>query len=131
MKLIIWQDNFATGVPSVDFDHKEMIGKINEALEGIYNCSDTKEISKFLGTIHVDISAHFALEEKLMAWSGYGEYRAHKKDHEKLLDEIRDIMDSTEGFTETMLETQLADRLIDWFTNHFSSFDARLHGYFD
>jgi hemerythrin len=38
-------------------------------------------------------SAHFALEERFMREHGYDQLALHKADHERLLDEIREIMD--------------------------------------
>lgn len=53
----------------------------------------------------------------------YDEYAAHKAEHEKLLDEIRDIMDEAESDYNEALSTTVST----WFVNHFKSKDARLH----
>jgi hemerythrin len=53
----------------------------------------------------------------------YDEYEAHKAEHERLLDEIRDIMDSAS----TAYASSLSTVVRDWFVNHFKSKDARLH----
>lgn len=57
----------------------------------------------------------------------YDEYLAHKADHEKLLDDLRDIMDSVEAGTFVDYETALGSAVRDWFVNHFKTKDARLH----
>jgi hemerythrin len=56
----------------------------------------------------------------------YDEYEQHKSSHELLLDEIRDIMDAYED-DEIFDEDELSRRLDRWFTEHFRTFDARLH----
>ena len=56
----------------------------------------------------------------------YFEYEDHKNDHEELLDQIHDLMDSyyhDPKAGKKLLKSQLSD----WFGRHFSSFDARLH----
>ena len=56
----------------------------------------------------------------------YDQLVQHKTDHERLLDEIRDIMEDFEasaGFD----ERSLAQRLDAWFSRHFETHDARLH----
>jgi hemerythrin len=53
----------------------------------------------------------------------YDEYEAHKAEHEKLLDEIRDIMDGATADYGSALSATVRD----WFVNHFKSKDARLH----
>jgi len=50
----------------------------------------------------------------------------HKEDREQLLDSIRDIIDESEEKT-ILDEEEFSERLKDWFVNHFSTRDARLH----
>jgi len=50
-------------------------------------------VMDFLGELYARIAAHFALKEKIMRDNGYDEYHDHKADHERLLDDIRDLMD--------------------------------------
>jgi hemerythrin len=89
--------------------------------------TDADTIEQFVGDMHFAISAHFALEERLMREAAYPEYEAHKEDHEELLDQIRDMMDQfvfdrDKGFI------LLEEKLSHWFEHHFATFDARLHG---
>ena len=56
----------------------------------------------------------------------YDHYEEHKEDHERLLDELRDIMDAVvEG--QTYDDEQLAQRLVGWFQETFGKEEARLH----
>ena len=130
MALLTWKPEYSIGVEAVDFEHRGMI----ELLNGIYmemkGRKDKESIDQFLGDIHGTISAHFALEERVMRRSDFDEYEAHKDDHEELLDQIRELMDTFYVDPENGL-TLLQKRLSDWFTVHFSTFDARLHGCLD
>jgi hemerythrin len=83
-------------------------------------------VNRVLGEIHAHISAHFALEERLMRAARYAEYAQHKDSHEQLLDQIRDLMDS---FSADPVDgrTRLQNSLSNWFGVHFATFDARLH----
>ena len=56
---------------------------------------------------------------------GYDQLTAHKNDHERLLDEIRDIMD--DFVDEEQTASALSGRLEAWFSRHFETHDARLH----
>lgn len=127
MSLITWKSEFAVGVQSVDFEHQQMINLINEIYDELATHKDADSIEQFLGDVHFAISAHFALEERLMRDAAYPEYEAHKDDHEELLDQLRDMMDQLVGDPDEGFEL-LKDRLSDWFQNHFATFDARLHG---
>ena len=125
MPLIEWKDEFNTGVAEVDAEHRELIELINELHASAVGNGSWDAIIDFLGEIYARISAHFALEEKIMLEQRYDQYEDHKADHERLLEEIRDIMDEYEDGSDG--EELLASRLNDWFTLHFKTKDARLH----
>ncbi len=127
MNLLQWKPSFSLGIPSVDLEHREMIALINEAYASLQEKSDAASIEAMLGEIHAGIAAHFALEERLMRAAGYGEYADHKDDHERLLEQILDLMDGYAADPEEG-QRELNNRLTDWFSSHFATFDARLHG---
>lgn len=127
MTLIEWKQDFEIGIPSVDHEHRELIELINTLHESLSGKSDLDRTVAVLGEINARISAHFALEEKEMRSMGYDEFADHKEDHERLLDEIRDIMDRVEDDRSWDYETELGTRLRDWFAEHFRTKDSRLH----
>ena len=127
MALIDWKDEFAIGIPAVDFEHRELIGLINELHAQLTQPGAPQDaVAEFLGEINARIGAHFALEEKERGDGKYDQLTAHKADHERLLDEIRDLMDRYED-DRSFDEQELARRLSAWFAVHFGSHDARLH----
>ncbi len=127
MALIEWREEFEVGIPSVDFEHREMIGLLNTLHDELGSDPSDQEVADFLGEIHARIGAHFALEEKVMRDLRYDAYLGHKADHNKLLDDLRDIMDDQDAGAFTQLDAALSDRLHAWFTDHFKTHDARLH----
>ena len=124
--LIAWRKDFETGIPDVDHEHRQLIELINE-LPSVLN-SEVEGLAalELLGDIYAQISAHFALEERLMRDRHFDEYQQHKADHDRLLDELRDLMDSYESGG-WMDATSFSQRVGDWFSIHFRTFDARLH----
>lgn len=131
MALIEWRDDFSTGDPAVDHEHKELVGLINELHENLKSGEHTvDDIEDFLGEINVKISAHFALEERMMRQAAYEGYGVHKDDHERLLDDIREIMIDYDAGAYGEFEDRLARHLDAWFTNHFKTHDAKLHAVF-
>lgn len=126
MSLIEWKDEFSVGVASVDLEHRQMIDLINDLHGLVGDNASEEEVSTMLGEIFAQISAHFALEEKFMRETRYPHFPDHKGDHEKLLDELRDIMDRVED-DGRYDETALSNELREWFTNHFRTHDALLH----
>jgi len=126
MALVEWRDEFEIGIKEVDFEHQELIDLINESYDEAKKDGSTLAVLDSLGEVFMQISAHFALEEKEMRKLKYDQYEDHKEDHEDLLDSIRDIMDDYEE-RETLDEEEFGERLKNWFVNHFSTKDARLH----
>jgi hemerythrin-like metal-binding protein len=123
---IQWEERFETGIASVDHEHREMIDSINGFLGTIEGDVVSAEGQAVLGEIYANISSHFALEERKMRDMGYAAFDEHKADHERLLDDIRDIMDSV-GTEQADILATLPARLAAWFLGHFSTHDARLH----
>lgn len=126
MSIIEWRDDYATGIASVDHEHRELIELINSLHDGMRADSSRDQVMEALGEIFAQISAHFALEEKIMQDRQYRAYAEHKLDHETLLDELLDIMDSVDEdgrFSADELSVDL-DR---WFSDHFRTHDAKLH----
>ena len=74
MALIEWRDEFSTGDPAVDHEHRELVELINE-LHGKLSSGDhsTEAVENFLGEIYLKITAHFALEERMMREAGAAE----------------------------------------------------------
>jgi hemerythrin len=124
--LLEWRKEFETGIPDVDHEHQELVMLINE-LPAVLDADPGGMALQVLGDILARIGAHFALEERLMRERGYDEYQEHKRDHDQLLDDLRDLMDDYEGGQWVDREA-FAGRVGEWFSVHFRTRDARLHG---
>jgi hemerythrin len=127
MALIEWRKEFCTGVPGVDYEHQELINEINSIFALIENNADKEDVLDSLGDIYGSISAHFALEEQMMEKHNYDHFKEHQADHERLLDDIRDITIEFEEANELGTE-KFTQKLNDWFQIHFRTHDSRLHG---
>ena len=124
--LLNWSEKYRLGIDAVDYEHQELIALINRLYMAL-SANDAKpRVSAFLGDLFKAISSHFALEEKFMSEHRYGDLLSHKTDHERLLDEIREIMDEFERTSVTDL-ANLSNRLDIWFSRHFQTHDAKLH----
>lgn len=126
MTLLLWQDAYSVGVAEVDHEHRGMIELINTLHTALGTERSGERVEAFLGEIFADISAHFALEERVMRERRYDALAEHKGDHERLLDELRDIMDS-QADGSALDDAQLGGVLAEWFGAHFRTHDARFH----
>jgi hemerythrin len=126
MTLLHWRDEYTVGIEAVDHEHRELIELINRLHRQLDSPEARLTVPAFFGDLLRGISAHFALEEKFMRDQGYRRLGPHKEDHERLLDELRDIMDAFEQ-SEEIDALELSQRLDAWFSRHFRTHDAELH----
>jgi hemerythrin-like metal-binding protein len=126
MALLEWRKEYCTGIRGVDYEHESLINQINAVYALISDKADRDLVIDSLGEIYGSISAHFALEEQMMVRHHYVDYPQHKADHDRLLDEIRDITEEFE-VTEQLDDAEFTRKLGDWFKLHFQTHDARLH----
>ena len=125
--LIKWRDEFSLGIAAVDHEHRELVSLVNEVLIAMDQELDSDKVLDALGEVYAKISAHFALEELHMRRESYHEYMIHKEDHERLLDEIRELMDAYEDGEYLENREVFISEITEWFVSHFSSMDAKLH----
>jgi hemerythrin-like metal-binding protein len=126
MALLHWKDHYSVGIEAVDHEHKELIDLINRLHDELMEKGVDLTVEAFFGDLFKGISAHFALEERFMREHRYDQFTQHKGDHERLLDEIRAMMDEVAA-DEKIDSAELATRLDAWFSRHFETHDARLH----
>ena len=130
MTLLEWKEQYSLGNEALDHEHKELIGLINTVHEEIERSGETDNQARILdglSEILKAVSAHFALEEKEMRALDYKEFPAHKSDHEKLLDEICELIETVEEAEVNDIREDLSAVLEAWFGVHFQTFDSDFH----
>jgi hemerythrin-like metal-binding protein len=125
--LIEWKDSYRTGMDEVDHEHRELIDIINRLFQQLNAPEASLSTPAFFGDLNRAITAHFALEERHMRDRGYDQLPEHKGDHERLLDELRDLMDEYEAMPANARASVLGQALDEWFSIHFRTHDSRLH----
>ena len=125
--MIEWREEYKTGIALVDYGHEHLISVINALFDRLSGEHSVEDVLRHLGEIHALIEAHFALEEKIMRDTRYEDYAPHKADHDRLLDDIRDIMDEALDREDAQAHQGLSERIEAWFMTHFRTHDASLH----
>lgn len=126
MAPIEWKPEFSVGNPAIDHEHQELIDLVNQTAASILDRRPDADVQRDFGDLLRAISSHFALEEQQMKAHRYDQRDEHKHDHERLLDELRDIMDGNLDAPDEAAD-RLATTLEAWFSNHFKTHDSRLH----
>ncbi len=121
-----WKPEYSVGIAGVDHEHRQLIELVNRIGETLASKSPLAEIEERFADLHRAISAHFALEEHFMRERGYDQLAEHKADHERLLDDLREIMEGCRDGREVP-SPKLTEAVDAWFGVHFQTHDARLH----
>ena len=127
MSLLTWRPEFSAGVAEIDHEHRELVGWIGLLLADLHLQNvEQDRVAHVLGEIYARIAAHFELEEKVMRDAGYDDLTEHKEDHERLLDELRDLME-VHSPHDPDNAARLAAQMNAWFGHHFRNLDAKFH----
>ena len=128
MTLLEWRDEYRIGIDEVDAEHETLIEMINGVCMLIEPGASNADLELALGEVYAVCTAHFASEEREMRARSYPRLVDHRDDHERLLVELRDLMDYVSACG-VLDRDAFAVRLTDWFGVHFQTHDARLHAY--
>lgn len=131
MPVVLWSDEFKTGVCGVDCQHKALVRMLN-GLHAITEKSRDKEIITEAASMLADfVAEHFQCEEKTMSDHGYPAYESHKKQHDEFAGRV---VETVKQFNETGDSASLAktiqDYMVPWLTGHFTKTDQEMAGFF-
>lgn len=125
MSLVRWKDEYLTQVEAIDSQHRRLIDLIN----GIYDLMrvgrDQESIAEALGEVVEYTRFHFGTEEKAMTETSYKGFEGHAAEHERLLDQIRELRRSLQDGRIVVSMNEMYF-LKDWLINHIQGPDRGL-----
>ena len=127
----VFDDNLVTGNEMIDGQHKELIEKINRLLDSCENGNDKRVAITTLDYLADYTEFHFCEEEKLQESIGYPGIEAHKKEHDKLREVVKDLynmLEEEEGPSNAFVE-QVNRNVIEWLYGHIKTFDRSVAEY--
>lgn len=124
--LIEWRDEYLIGVEELDYEHRDLINRLNELHEELAHHDEKRNIEDCLGEIHVRVVAHFALEERFMLDNKFKNYAHHKKEHDDFLEVIVDFIEKFRTNPELSYGDELEKQLQHWIVNHIITSDQEL-----
>jgi hemerythrin-like metal-binding protein len=124
---IKWKDYYSVGVPSIDAQHKQIIGVINELYEAMQNESAQKVIKPILDRLVKYTFKHFKYEEEALQASGYPDFSRHKALHDKIREETIALQEHADLVT----DNNLLHFLKEWWMGHIQSEDKKYKPYLE
>ncbi len=123
MPLVEWNEKLSVGVPSVDVQHKKLVGMLNELYDAMQARQSHGALGKVLSGL-IDYTAyHFQHEEALFAKTGYPAASAHKKEHEDLIKHFLEVKQKYEDDAVRTLPIEVLNFLRKWLLNHIAGSD--------
>jgi hemerythrin len=126
--MLMWSEQFATGSPLVDTQHRMLINKINELEKLLSGPPPAKaacdELLNFLGSY---VGTHFKFEEQCMERAHCPAHEKNKQAHAAFLDVFAKFKARylAEGPKPELLKS-LQTAASDWIKNHILTVDVQL-----
>lgn len=125
MPLITWNDTLSVGVASIDAEHQELVGLLNAFYEAMQAKDGVGVLGNTLDALIEYTKFHFANEERLFAKTGYPDAVAHKKEHDKLAQQVLEVQARYKAGQTDALSLEVVDFLKRWLVNHIQGTDKR------
>ncbi len=120
-----WDPSFATGIPSVDEQHQQLIHILNLLAATVETGPTPKQLLDIVAQLADYTRYHFTEEERLMEAMKYPELEEHRLEHQTFINQIElfdlDAILATEGLASEMLHF-----LKTWLCDHILGIDQRL-----
>jgi len=122
MALFKWSDDYSVKVPSIDAQHRKLVGMLNELHDGMSAGTGTDQLAVLLNGLIAYTAEHFTYEEQLFAEHGYPQTTAHTEEHRRLVTQVLDFKKKYEA-SEATINMQLMKFLKDWLIKHILGSD--------
>jgi hemerythrin len=127
--MVEWNDSIATGIGSIDEQHRELFRRVNQFAAAQDTHQEKKVLLNTLGFMRLYAAFHFKEEEAVMESIGYPHLLEHKQMHAAFIEKIFDLR----------LEASLGDESVAkealiyfeaWLKDHISKNDKDIGSYF-
>lgn len=125
MSLLRWKDEYLTHVEEIDVQHRRLFDLINGIYDLIRVGRGAEGITEALTEVIEFTQFHFATEEKFMGETGFPQSIGHKGEHERLMEQIRELRRSVRDGRVVMSMNEMYF-LKDWLLVHFQGPDRGL-----
>ncbi len=128
MTLAVWSEKYATGIDTIDAQHRRLFQAINRMEEAYLAGTEEAEAQESLAFLARYTLEHFETEEALMRNIGYPMLEFHQKEHADLMARILDMKAKLdEGFLVPIhgadFAAHMANFAADWLAHHINEAD--------
>jgi hemerythrin len=125
MTLVEWNDKLSIGVSSVDEQHKQLVGFLNELYDAVQARQGHEKLGQLFNELIDYTVYHFSYEETLFTKTGYPAAPEHKKEHDELTRQVLEKKQKYEDGAAPHLPIELLNFLRRWLLTHIAGSDRR------
>lgn len=122
MALLQWDGSLATGIGSIDLQHKELFRVINSMQDRMAQGDARTAFTAILDSLSNYVHYHFTHEESLLERFGWPGLDEHRLEHEGFTRKLEAFGDTPEG-GETRALVEMQSFLLAWLVNHIQQTD--------
>ncbi len=128
-----WNEKFATGIGTIDSQHKELFKRINSLVVAIKEHRCKAEIDGTIKFLDDYARVHFTEEEKYMGDTNYRGLEEQRADHKRFLAALAELkteasLPRVSGSTYDLSATT-NQVVVDWIIDHILKLDMRFGAY--
>lgn len=128
MPLATWHDSYATGIPIIDDQHKELFKAINGVHDAFAEGKPMAEVRPLMDFLMAYTISHFRTEESFMEEMGYPDLSRHQSEHALLLRKVQDLRGRINSEVPPNLP-EVAKFIGDWLRHHIGEVDMGYSAY--
>jgi len=128
--MVVWDEKYATGIPLIDSQHKELFSLTNELFHACLAQGKMLDdvFKETMGRMVDYVRFHFGAEQELLQKINYPDYHEHKKQHDTLTLQILEaVKEYNSG--KKLVPNQFVRTLRDWILSHIAHYDKLYASY--
>lgn len=123
-----WREEYSVGIPSIDVQHKRLLSLINQLQTAVDYQTDDSFVDEALGELVDYTRTHFVYEEGLMKDNGYPLFEEHKKEHDAMVEQVKEFLERYKKNKEETIE-EVTKFLKNWLISHINGTDKGYSSY--
>ena len=124
MAFVVWDDLYATGIESIDAQHKHFISLLNRMLEALMQMKGKEQLTYIIDEMEKYAEYHFETEESLMEKAGYQDIEEHRFFHDAFTSKVDDYRHK-QNIQDDALTAEVTIFLTNWLNEHLSMIDQK------
>ena len=124
MPIMSWNSSLATGIPSIDAQHQQLVTYVNDLYDAMTQKKGREATGKILGQLVDYTLKHFAHEEQWFAKAGYPDTAAHVAEHKDLTNQVK-TFGAAFASGKAAVDADLMNFLRAWLMNHIMRSDKK------